>query len=231
MKKHQKILLAVNLIIASAIFMGNYFYLTEGGLLLKSLCSSGFALMGLINLGYAIAVKSPHLKFHIAMAIGLVFACLGDIVIGDSFILGAALFAIGHICYFISYCIFDRLRWLDLIISGVIFLCAGVFVMFCPLLEFPNLIMQLVCLVYALIISLMVGKAIAHFIRHKSLVTAVIFIGSVLFFFSDLMLVFDWFMNMGQIAGRLCMATYYPAECLLAFSSFLGAGHLAQKDF
>lgn len=48
-------------------------------------------------------------------------------------------------------------------------------------------------------------------------------IGSILFFFSDLMLVFDWFLSMGRIAGILCMSTYYPAQCLFAFSVYYAA--------
>ena len=109
----------------------------------------------------------------------------------------------------------------DLLIGGVIFACVGAFVLFCPLLDFPDTVMQTVCVVYALIISLMLGKAISNFIGERNPVTAVILAGSTLFFFSDLMLVFDWFMGIGRIVGLLCMSTYYPAECLLAFSSWL----------
>ena len=177
--------------------------------------------MGLVNLGYALVQKLSNPKFFISMATGLVFACLGDIFLGFDFIIGASLFAIGHICYFLSYCMLDSFRRLDFIIGGVIFLCAGGFVLFCPLLAFPNVIMQAVCVIYALIISMMVGKAISNFTRRRTAVSIVILVGSILFFFSDLMLVFDWFMDMGRIAGLLCMSTYYPAECLLALSACL----------
>ena len=74
---------------------------------------------------------------------------------------------------------------------------------------------------YALIISLMVGKAISNFVKERTVLTATVLVGSILFFFSDLMLVFDWFMGIGRIAALLCMSTYYPAECILAFSSWL----------
>ena len=213
--------MGINLVLASLVFVGNYFYLTEGGLTLKAACSSGFALMGLINLIYALAIKAENLKFNVSMATGLVFACLGDIVLGFDFIIGAALFAIGHICYFISYCMLQRIVRRDFLIGGILFVLAGGFVLFCPLLEFPEQIMQIVCLVYALIISMMLGKAISNFYATKTILTTVILVGSVLFFFSDLMLVFDWFMGMGKIAGRLCMGTYYPAECLLGLSACL----------
>ena len=216
-----KIILAINLLLATAVFVGNYFFLTKGGLLIKGLCSSGFALMGLVNLAFAFISGAKNKRFAVALSAGLIFACLGDIFLGFNFVLGASLFAMGHVCYFISYCTLTPIRRTDLFISGGIFICAAAFVLFCPLLSFDNAVMQIVCAVYALIISLMVGKAISNFIKEKNVLTVTILIGSVLFFFSDLMLVFDWFMGIGRIAGLLCMSTYYPAECLLAFSSWV----------
>lgn len=221
MKNTQKLLLAVNFVLMCAVFIGNYFYLTVGGLWLKALCSSGFALMGLVNLCFALGCRIFDRRFPVCMAIGLVFACLGDIVLGYDFIIGAALFALGHIGYLTAYCLYKKPQRLDFIIGGVLFLLTGAFVMFCPLLTFPDRVMQIVCVVYALIISLMVGKAIANVVRGRDCVSVIVCAASCLFFFSDLMLVFDWFMGMDKPAGWLCMATYYPAECLLALSSLL----------
>ena len=216
-----KIFLAINIVLASAIFVGDYLFLTVGGSNLKALCSSGFAIMGAANLIYALISRISNMRYAVSLSVGLVFACLGDIIIDRNFVIGAALFAIGHICYFVSYCTLYRIRKADLIISGAIFVAAGIFVLFCPLLDFPNAVMQIVCLVYALIISLMVGKAISNFVKERTVLTATVLVGSILFFFSDLMLVFDWFMGIGRIAALLCMSTYYPAECILAFSSWL----------
>ena len=95
--------------------------------------------------------------------------------------------------------------------------------LFCPLLTFDTAIFRVVCIAYALIISLMLGKAIGNFLREKSAVTAVIAVASVLFFFSDLMLVFDWFIGLWSWTDHACMGTYYPALCLLALSMFLKA--------
>ena len=78
--------------------------------------------------------------------------------------------------------------------------------------------MQVVCCVYALIISLMVGKAIANFIKEKSKLNLIILIGSSLFFFSDFMLLFSVFSNLGLVFLALCLITYYPAEFILAYS-------------
>ena len=215
----KKVFLYLNIIIACATFVMNYVYMTEGGVLLKGICCIGFALMGIVNLIYAAASKKKSIKFHAVMALGLVLAMTGDVVLGFDFIIGASLFALGHVCYFIAQCFFMKPRWMDAVISAVIFACAGSFLMFFPKLNFDNDIMKYVCFVYALIISVMVGKALSNVIAKPGLVTVVLAVGSVLFFFSDLMLVFDWFMDMST--GKLCMGTYIPAQCLLAFSSYL----------
>lgn len=177
--------------------------------------------MGVINLIDALIERSAKLNFYIIMAIGLILAMLGDIFLGFNFILGAGLFASGHICFAVSYCVLQKFNKLDLLLAGILFAATGSFVLFCPLLTFSDGVMQGVCAVYALIISTMVGKALGSFIKERNAVTAVIALGSVLFFILDLMLVFDWFMDCGRWSGLICMATYYPAECLLAFSGWV----------
>ena len=217
----KKIIGIINALLVAAIFVGNYFYLTEGGLLLKGLCSGAFALIGLVNLCYALLKKEKDLRYPAAMAVGLVLAMLGDIFIGKNFVLGAGLFALGHVCYVIAYCFMMELRRRDLIFGGVIFLGAACFILFAPVLSFSAVYMRWVCFVYALIISMMVGKALSNVTREQTVVTIVLAVGSVLFFRSDLMLVFDWFTAAGSWTGKVCMATYYPAQCLLAVSSYL----------
>ena len=93
-----------------------------------------------------------------------------------------------------------------------------IFLLFCPLLTFEVPIFRIVCIIYALIISTMLGKAIGNFVREKNAVNGTIAVASVLFFFSDLMLVFDWFIGLWSWTDHACMGTYYPALCLLAFS-------------
>ena len=224
MKKINQIFGAVNLLLVAAVFIGNYFYLGPiGGLTLKALCSSGFALMGLVNLAFAVLTKQKNLRFYMFLSAGLILACLGDIVIGSDFILGAGLFAMGHVFYLIAGFCRKPLAVPDMIIFAILFVGAGSFVLFCPLLEFPEPIMKWVCFIYAAIISAMVGKLVGNCIREKNEVHLVLAVGAILFFFSDLMLVFNWFMDMGRITSLLCMATYYPAQCLLAGSAYLAA--------
>ena len=227
--KGQGFLLAVNLVIMTAVFVGNYFFLTIGGLGIKAVTSAGFVLMGLLNLAFALIRGQSRISFQISLSAGLLLACLGDILISPSFVVGASLFAAGHICFFVSYCILDRLRLLDSVIGGGIFTAAACFILFSPILYFSADYLRGICLAYALIISCMAGKAAGNFIRTRNPLTATLLAGCVLFLFSDLMLLLDWFGGGGRVTGLLCMGTYYPAECLLAFSGLIGC-FVRKKD-
>ena len=215
-------MLAINLLVIATIFVLNFFYQASGfDFTLKCVCSGSFALLGLVNLAYALKTKQTNTKFYIGMAAGLVLACLGDVLIGYDFIIGAATFALGHVCFVVAYCFMQKMQKLDDIISGALFLGCLIFLLFCPLLTFEAPIFRIVCIVYALIISTMLGKAVGNWVREKNAVTTTIAVASILFFFSDLMLVFDWFIGLWSWTDHACMGTYYPALCFLAFSMIL----------
>lgn len=217
-----KMMLAVNSIIIAAIFVLNYFYQSNGfDFTLKCICSGSFALLGVINLCYALSTKQKDKNFYIGMVLGLFLAFLGDVLIGYDFIVGAATFALGHICFVVAYCFIRKMQKRDYVIGGVLFAGCLIFLLCSPLLNFNVEIFRVVCIVYALIISTMLGKALGNFICEKNLVNGTIAVASVLFFFSDLILVFDWFIGLWEWTDNACMGTYYPALCLLALSMFL----------
>ena len=223
-------MLAVNTLMISAIFIMNYFYQSNGfDFTLKCICSGSFALLGIINLCYALFTKQKDKKFYVGMAFGLFLAFLGDVLIGYDFIVGAATFALGHVCFVIAHCFMQKMQKLDYLLSGALFAGCLIFLLFCPLLNFEVAIFRVVCIVYALIISTMLGKALGNFIREKNLVNGTIAVASILFFFSDLMLVFDWFIGLWSWTDHACMGTYYPALCFLALAMFLNTKKL-KKD-
>lgn len=222
MKKTQKIPLTINLVLIAIVFVLNYFYQKHGfDFTLKCVCSGIFALIGLVNLAYALKTNQPNRNFFAGMTAGLVLAMLGDILIGYDFIVGAATFALGHICFVIAYCFLQKIKVLDCIISGIVFLGGASFLLFSPLLTFDVPIFRVVCIIYALIISAMLGKAVGNFVRGRDIPTGTIALASALFFFSDLMLVLDRFVGRWSWTDNACMGTYYPALCLLAFSMFV----------
>jgi len=209
------------LILIICILLGDVFYILTDSLLVKSLTSLGFVLIGVLGLIFAFKNKSNNKKFIIVMLLGLIFAMLGDIVLEIEFIIGAILFAVGHVFFFISYCFLKEFSWKEILVSSFIFIPATALILFLPIFDFGGLLMKIICVAYAIIISFMTGKAISNYVKLKNKLTLVIMIGSILFLFSDLMLLFNVFSNISKIFGYLCLITYYPAEILLAISLFL----------
>ncbi len=207
----------LNLIFLFSIIIGDILYMVYDALYFKAITSALFVALGIINLVYIFKLKAKNRLFPIFMLVGLIFAFLGDVILEIHFISGAILFAIGHIFFFVSYCFIKRFDWKDLIAGIIIFIPSVLLITLAPIFNFGGILMEIVCVVYALIISLMVGKAVANLIRDKSLLNVIVLIGSCLFFFSDLMLLLNVFGHL-PVVGYLCLATYYPAEFLLAFS-------------
>lgn len=203
------------------VLVGDLFFILESSLLIKSLSSFGFVLIGLISLLYLSKQNVTIKKFTIMMLIGLIFAMFGDIVLEIDFIIGAILFAIGHVFYFVAYCCLNKFLWNDLLIGASIFIPATLIILFLPIFDFGGALMQLLCVVYAIIISCMTGKAISNYIKLKNFLTLILMIGSCLFLFSDLMLLFTVFCNISKVFRYLCLISYYPAEILLALSLFI----------
>lgn len=210
-----------NLLLVIAILIGDVGYILTSALWVKSITSACFFIMGAVNLFYFIKTKSGGLKFPILMLCSLFFAMGGDILLEINFVVGAALFALGHILFFVSYCCLQKINILDLLCGACIFIPAASVILFVPIFSFGNS-MQLLCVIYAFVISFMVGKAISNYIKHKNKLNLVILIGSLLFIISDLMLLFNVFAGL-SLCRYFCLATYYPAECFLAFTIFLSA--------
>ena len=216
--------LFLNILIISAIFVLNYFYQKNNFVFsLKCICSAAFASLGIINLLFAIGAEKEKLEFYILMSVGLVFAMLGDVFINKSFAMGAGFFALGHVGFAVAYSFLQGFDPRDVIIVGVIFLATAAFLLFAPCVNFGSKKIKWICLSYSFIISIMLGKAMANLICQVNAVNAIISAGSLLFFFSDLMLVLNWFVGVGRWAGNACMGTYYPALCILAFSMYFKA--------
>lgn len=219
MKK--KIFLTLNILLLVALLACTYIYMEiTGKLVMKGVTASCFVALGLVNLVYAALSKPRKLAFPIVLALGLGFAMAGDLLLGWNFIVGAGLFALGHILYAAAMYTRQRFTKLDAIMSLVMFLIAMAILTFTPGMAFSDPVMRIVCYVYAVIISLMAGKAASGFLREKSLTNALIALGSVMFYFSDVMLVLSWFAGAGRWADVCCLCTYFPGQGLLAHSAW-----------
>lgn len=223
----------INLMMIALILIGDFIYMfigmpTAQHTLCKAITSLLFVLLGGINLIYVLNNGSANKKFSIYILIGLFFAMLGDILLEIQFIVGAIFFGIGHIIFFISYKFIIPFKKTDLLYGLGIIIPAVLLITLAPIFKF-EITMKIMCIVYAIVISLMLGKAIANLVSKKTATNVVIFIGSILFFFSDLMLLFDVFGSGEKIFGSLCLLTYYPAEIFLAMSILI-AGIFYEKE-
>ena len=66
----------------------------------------------------------------------------------------------------------------------------------------------------------MVGKAISNFLSLRSAFNLLVLIGSVLFWFSDVMLGIDMFGVSGRLVWILCSYTYWPAQNIMAHAMY-----------
>ena len=211
---------SLNILIFAVPMALTVFYDLEGGLWLKGTTAAGFVALGLVNLVYALLSGGKGKQFPIWMALGLATCMAGDIVLNIEFIIGALIFAVGHIFYFIAFSRLMQLRKADFIPIGAVFAVALLILNLVPNLDFGSVLMEGVCYGYAFVISCMVGKTIANFLRQRDRVTVLLLIGSCLFFFSDLMLLLNCFGDAPKITDTLCLYTYFPAQCLLAHSVY-----------
>lgn len=223
MKKQTDRVLWINALITGAVFVLNWFYQADHfNYVLKCICSIGFALMGVINFFYAKKTDPKNRRFYALMTAALVLAMAGDIVLKVHFIGGAAVFALGHLFFLAAYFCLENENGLDLVVCGAWMIGSCAFMLWFPLFDFGGPVMETICVAYALLIAMMLGKAMANWIKKRNVFRAMLLIGSALFYLSDLMLVLELFAGWSG-AAHICMALYYPALCLLAFSVWFRA--------
>lgn len=196
-----------------------YMFINGNEYIFKTLPTITFVIGGLVNLIYVLKHNEKYnefSKFKYFMMAGLVSAALGDILLIDFFVLGVTFFALGHVLFFISFCFVIRINLLDLIVSLIIFIPVLLLLLLYKGFNFNGLLP--VIILYALIISFMMGKTISNLIRENTKKNLLLVIGSMLFTLSDLVLVFRLFAGAPRIFSVLCVALYYPAEFFLAYS-------------
>ena len=107
-----------------------------------------------------------------------------------------------------------EVKWKDIFISAIIMTACILLINLYKGFNFDG--MALLINAYAVIISIMLGKSIGNYITNKNAGSSVIMLGALLFFISDVMLVFDNFANISPVFDYLCLATYYPGVFLMA---------------
>ncbi|MBQ8512252.1 MAG: lysoplasmalogenase [Clostridia bacterium] len=221
--KKKIIFILLNILVIGLVMYWDFMYYEHGRTWRKGTASSMFVLLGVVNLIYAIVNKASNLKYPVVMTVGFLLGMLGDIVINYTFIPGAGLFALGHVFYFAALCCLIRFGRQDALFGAILSVISIGVLELVPIFNFGDSVIEIICCIYGVIISFMFGKAVSNLIRERSVQNILIVIGCFLFYFSDLMLVFDWFSEMDEYAGELCLFTYYPAQCILGLAMIFTA--------
>lgn len=229
MNKTKKIFAFFNFLFALALAVLCVIYYKKGGIMLKSVCSCTFTVAGIINAVFCFVSHSKK-PFPVIMCLGFALCTLGDIVIFYNFILGALLFALGHVTYVAAYCVLRKPRAADLafiIPLSVVSVCT---VTLAPAFEYGSVVMAAVAAVYAAIISVMLGKSVSNAVKKRSALNITVCLGSIMFFVSDVALAFNVFGGAPSWADPLCLVTYFPGQFVIAFSLYLYGAFSAEKE-
>ena len=191
-----------------------------GGLWLKGVTSGWFVLLGSVNLLAARNLKGKQLCFFILMEAGLFCGMCADVLLGVAFFAGVGVFALGHVLYFIAFCTLEKFCLRDLKILIPLALLSIFLVTGTPWISVNDPLLQKLVPVYAVIIAMMLGKAIGNLICRPSLFRWLLAIGSFLFWFSDLILAVDMFGQSSRLTWILCSYAYWPAQNILAHALY-----------
>lgn len=191
-----------------------------GGLWLKGVTSGWFVLLGSVNLLAARKLKGKQLRFFILMEAGLFCGMCADVLLGIAFFAGVGVFALGHVLYFIAFCTLEKFCLRDLKIMIPLALLSIFLVTGTPWINVTDPLLQKLIPIYAVIISMMLGKALGNLIRCPSLFRWLLAVGSLLFWFSDLILAVDMFGQSSRLTWILCSYAYWPAQNILAHALY-----------
>lgn len=190
-----------------------------GGLWLKGVTSAWFVALGAVNLCYGLrrGVRHPYLWLT---ALGLALGMAADVLLGPAFIFGLLFFAAGHVLYLAGFFSLEKFRRQDLCYILPIAAVSLYAVVGTPFIRVDDPVLLPLLLGYAVIIACMLGKAISNWRVHGTPSRLLIMVGSILFWFSDLMLAVDMFGVPSRMTWILCSYSYWPAQALLAYAMF-----------
>ncbi len=209
--------MALNIILCAIMLIFDFVYIFTEELLFKIITSSLFISIGLINFTQCIKNKKD-LNFPICMLTALIYAMIGDILLEINFKIGVIAFGIAQIFYCTSYSklnSFVRRDFLYSSIISIITLISMVFIL--GDIIFKDISMFILGGMYIIILSSMLGKSISNVVMEHRLVNVVILIGAILFFISDMCLIFNIYVGL-SFYRYICLITYYLAQFLLSFS-------------
>lgn len=210
----------INLALFACCIVSLVIYDIQGGLWRKGFTSLWFLALGLVNLCISRKAGLSELRYPRLIVLGLFCGMCADVLLGLWFYLGVAFFALGHILYLIGFFSLEKFRRADLYLFIPIGAISMYLVAGTPFIRVEDPMMKTLLLGYALIIAAMLGKAISNFLLRKNRFRALVLLGSLMFWISDLVLAVDMFGQSSRLTWVFCSYVYWPAQCIQAYSLF-----------
>ena len=228
-------LIIVNIIFGTLILVFDYLFLSSYlakadksvYVTYKIIASGSFVLMNIFNIIYSKFVFNPKYKhwFIYFLLAAQIVVFIADIILEYEFMIGAIVFACGHLVFLTSFILLERFKVRDLIFMLLFSIPAVLTVIFYPYLAAGD--MFIVLIAYAFIIGSMVGKAFSNVLSNLNRpLKWSVFLGVLMFFMSDMMLLFANFTDRNIISPEtirifkyLCLFLYYPSNIVLALCS------------
>ena len=148
---------------------------------------------------------------------GLFFSLIGDILLvlpKEKFIPGLISFFIAHVVFIIAFTMDFGFQWDWIFLLVVLALLSP----YLWVLLRHTKEMTIPVTAYAIILTILLWQALSRFWYFGDDRTLYIFLGSVLFVFSDAVLAYDKFVKKFRLSEVILMATYWLALILFAFS-------------
>ena len=229
------IILLVLCVITTVLFTVFSYKKTLVYMYLKTFSSMLFTLLGLFCL-LNLALNLPHESSDNALIggflilMGIILCLIGDIILGmpriselkrdrlPVIVGGASWFLCGHIVYCIALIVLEGISpWVIAFIIPM-----SIFYTFCNKLfgklDYKKLTAGVY--LYSLIESLSFALCAVALIFDFSILTLILTVGFALFYFSDMVLMHNYFGEKKRLISILCHASYYPAQILIALSIF-----------
>ena len=220
LKENNKKLFIINIIFLICAFSCLICYDILGGLWLKGVTSGWFVMLGFLNVLYVWNHKKTRRNFVFLIELGLFFGMCADILLGVHFISGILFFAAGHVAYLVAFFMLEKFQKRDILITLPFVVFSLYIVAGTSFIQIEDQILEKMLLGYACIIACMLGKAVSNLISEKSKYRWLILVGSIMFWFSDIVLAIDMFGESSRLTWILCSYVYWPAQNIMAHSMF-----------
>ncbi|MBQ9082536.1 MAG: lysoplasmalogenase [Clostridia bacterium] len=210
----------INILLMIGAVAGLIYYDVHGGIFLKGMTSLWFVVIGAVNLLYGHKTGCKNNVYPRWIAAGLLFGMCADVLLQIEFLLGVAVFALGHLLYLVAFYAVNKPNKRDLCFVLPIVLVSLFLLLGTPFIQINDAMMRGILVGYALIISGMFGKVASNRSGKKGTFVGLALLGAAMFWFSDLMLAVSLFGKSSRLVWILCSYTYWPAQSILAYSMF-----------